>query len=171
MNKMRAAMEAEPTGDVDTDFATMMIAHHIGAIEMAQALLRSGRNEQLRRLAQEIIVTQQQEVDVTRLALAHPAEPVAHPAGLARRSHDSNAVNGPTTVNPAAVLDGTTFEERARSRRAQRSRHAGLLARRLIRLRLLVFHAGNGGHLRRRSSDRRSSAAGEPVLPEHRRHA
>jgi uncharacterized protein (DUF305 family) len=37
MNKMMRAMEVKPRGDVDADFATMMIAHHIGAIEMAQA--------------------------------------------------------------------------------------------------------------------------------------
>ena len=47
----------------------MMIPHHQGAVDMAQSLLRYGRNEQLRRLAQEIIVTQQQEIAVMRLAV------------------------------------------------------------------------------------------------------
>ena len=47
MTKMMTAMDAQPTGDVDADSAAMMIAHHIGAIEMAQAELRAGRNEQL----------------------------------------------------------------------------------------------------------------------------
>ena len=37
----------------------MMVPHHQGAIDMAVALLRYGRNERLKRLAQEIIVTQQ----------------------------------------------------------------------------------------------------------------
>ena len=36
---------------------------------MAQALLRDGRNEKLRRLAQEIIVTQQEEISAMRLAV------------------------------------------------------------------------------------------------------
>ena len=40
----------------------MMVPHHQGAIEMAQAELRYGRNEPLRRMAQEIIVTQLQEI-------------------------------------------------------------------------------------------------------------
>jgi YVTN family beta-propeller protein len=66
--KMMTAMDATPTGDVDADFVAMMIPHHVAAIEMAQAELRTGRNEQLRRLAQEIVVTQQQEVAVMRLA-------------------------------------------------------------------------------------------------------
>jgi uncharacterized protein (DUF305 family) len=72
MKKMMADMEIKPSGDVDRDFAAMMIAHHQGAIDMAQAELRYGRNEQLRRLAQEIIVSQSQEIAVMRLAVAHP---------------------------------------------------------------------------------------------------
>jgi hypothetical protein len=51
---------------VDHDFAATMIPHHQGAIEMAQAELRCGRNEQLRRIAQEIIVEQQQEIAAIR---------------------------------------------------------------------------------------------------------
>ena len=62
MNKMMADMTIKPTGDVDRDFVAMMVPHHQGAIDMAQAVLRDGHNEQLRRLAQEIVVTQQQEI-------------------------------------------------------------------------------------------------------------
>jgi uncharacterized protein (DUF305 family) len=46
-----------------------MVPHHQGAIEMAQAELRHGRNEQLRRIAQEIIVDQTQEIAAMRLAI------------------------------------------------------------------------------------------------------
>src|SRR5689334_25379788 len=59
MERMMAGMEVKPSGDADRDFAAMMIPHHQGAIDMAQAELRYGRNEQLRRIAQEIIVEQQ----------------------------------------------------------------------------------------------------------------
>ena len=72
MAKMMADMDVKPTGDVDRDFVAMMIPHHQGAIAMAQALLRYGHNEQLRRLAQEIIVTQQQEIATMRLAIGEP---------------------------------------------------------------------------------------------------
>ena len=58
MTKMMAAMKIMPSGDVDADFVAMMVPHHQGAIDMAQAQLRYGHNEQLRRIAQEIIVTQ-----------------------------------------------------------------------------------------------------------------
>jgi Domain of unknown function (DUF305) len=75
MDKMMADMNVKPTGDIDRDFVAMMIPHHQGAIDMAPLLLRYGHNEQLRRLAQEIIVTQQQEIAVMRLAVGRPLPP------------------------------------------------------------------------------------------------
>jgi Domain of unknown function (DUF305) len=72
MDKMMAGMTVKPTGDVDVDFAAMMIPHHQGAIDMALAELRYGKNEQLRRIAQEIVVDQQQEIIAMRLALGQP---------------------------------------------------------------------------------------------------
>jgi hypothetical protein len=75
MDKMMADMNVKPTGDVDVDFAAMMIPHHQGAIDMALAQLRYGKNEQLRRIAQEIIVEQQQEIIAMRIALGQPLPP------------------------------------------------------------------------------------------------
>ena len=75
MDKMMAGMDIKPTGDVDHDFTAMMIPHHQGAIDMAQAELRYGHDEQLRRIAQEIIVEQQQEIVAMRLALGQPLPP------------------------------------------------------------------------------------------------
>jgi len=69
MAKMMAAMEVKPSGDVDTDFVTTMVPHHQDAIDMAQAELHYGRNEELRRIAREIIVTQQEEIAAMRLAI------------------------------------------------------------------------------------------------------
>jgi uncharacterized protein (DUF305 family) len=75
MTKMMIDMGIRPSGDVDKDFVSMMTPHHQGAIEMAQAELRYGHNELLRRMAQEIIVTQQQEIAAMRLALGQPLAP------------------------------------------------------------------------------------------------
>jgi len=77
MTKMMIDMGIRPSGDVDADFVAMMVPHHQGAIEMAQAELRYGHNEQLRRMAQEIIVTQQQEIVAMRLAVGQPLPPSA----------------------------------------------------------------------------------------------
>jgi uncharacterized protein (DUF305 family) len=75
MKKMMSDMAVIPTGDVDVDFVAMMVPHHQGAIDMAVAVLRHGRNPQIRRLAQEIIVTQQQEIAAMRLAVGQPLPP------------------------------------------------------------------------------------------------
>jgi uncharacterized protein (DUF305 family) len=75
MNKMMNEMTVKPSGDVDRDFVAMMVPHHQGAIDMALAVLRYGRNAQIRRLAQEIIVTQQQEIAAMRLAVGDPLPP------------------------------------------------------------------------------------------------
>jgi uncharacterized protein (DUF305 family) len=70
MTAMHSAMhEVSLAGKADADFARMMIPHHQGAIEMAKVELEFGADPNLRRLAQEIIVTQQSEIDVMKLAL------------------------------------------------------------------------------------------------------
>jgi hypothetical protein len=69
MAKMMNDMAAKPTGDIDRDFVAMMSPHHQGAIDMAVTELRYGKNEQLRRIAQEIIIDQMQEIEAMKLAI------------------------------------------------------------------------------------------------------
>lgn len=77
----RGMHDAPRTNDPDCEFVTMMVPHHQGAIDMAKALLLYGKDEQLKRLAQEIIADQQNEVQLMQLWLAKHA-----PAGSASRS-------------------------------------------------------------------------------------
>jgi uncharacterized protein (DUF305 family) len=77
MTRMMADMTIKPTGDIDRDFVAMMVPHHQGAVDMARAELKYGHNEQLRRLAQEIIVTQGQEIAAMRFAVGEPLPPSA----------------------------------------------------------------------------------------------
>ena len=104
MNKMMADMTIKPSGDVDRDFVAMMVPHHQGAIDMAQAELRYGHNEQLRRIAQEIVVTQQQEIPAMRLAIgeelppsmASPTQVTPAPSSMSSHgamSHDAMKMN------------------------------------------------------------------------------
>ncbi len=72
MDRMMQAMDVKRSGDVDVDFVNMMRPHHQGAIDMAILELCYGKNERLKRLAQEIIVTQQQEIAAMRLAIGDP---------------------------------------------------------------------------------------------------
>lgn len=68
----RGMGQAPMTGNPDHDFAAMMIPHHQGAIDMAKIELLYGKNPVLRRLAQEIIVTQGQEIVVMQRQLEKP---------------------------------------------------------------------------------------------------
>ncbi len=89
MQRMHQAMAVPSTSDPDRDFAAMMIPHHQGAIDMAEAELRFGKDERLRRLAQGIIVEQRQEIAVMQAILNEkggtPVAPQAHhPEGTHR---------------------------------------------------------------------------------------
>lgn len=50
------------SGDVDKDFAMMMIAHHEDGISMAKMELKNGMSTQLKKMAQKIIDDQQNEI-------------------------------------------------------------------------------------------------------------
>src|SRR6201987_6489071 len=90
MTKMMIDMKIRPSGDVDTDFVAMMVPHHQGAIEIAQAELRYRHNQPLRRMAQEIIVTQLQEITAMRLSLGQALPP---------------SIPSPDQIPPAAMND------------------------------------------------------------------
>ena len=100
MKKMMKDMAVKPTGDVDADFVAMMVPHHQGAIDMALAVLRHGRNPQIRRLAQEIIVTQQQEIAVMRLAVSRPLPP-SRPSPLEEPSVRQIELKSNQSTDPA----------------------------------------------------------------------
>lgn len=51
------------TGNTDIDFLEMMISHHEGAVDMAQLILQFGRNPVTRKLAEDIIASQQVEIE------------------------------------------------------------------------------------------------------------
>jgi uncharacterized protein (DUF305 family) len=94
MNKMMADMTIKPTGDIDRDFVAMMVPHHQGAIDMAQAELRYGHNEQLRRLAQQIVATQQPEIKVMQDAVGDQPPATQSPGPGAQSSPQSAPTDG-----------------------------------------------------------------------------
>jgi uncharacterized protein (DUF305 family) len=92
MDKMMAAMNVKPSGDVDADFTSMMIPHHQGAIDMAVAELRYGKNQKLRRIAREIVVNQGREIAAMKLALGKPLPP-SNPASMPRDGMATSSMN------------------------------------------------------------------------------
>ena len=61
-DRMHAAMMMEYTGNADVDFVKGMIAHHKGAVEMAQIVLEHGKDAEVKKLAEEIIAAQESEI-------------------------------------------------------------------------------------------------------------
>ncbi|MGP3726055.1 CopM family metallochaperone [Cereibacter sphaeroides] len=77
MRKMMTTMPAMHEGmmmeDADVAFACGMIAHHQGAIDMAEVLLEHGDDPQMRALAEEIIAAQGPEIERMTTWLAENA--------------------------------------------------------------------------------------------------
>ena len=80
MARMMADMHAAPaTGNPDIDFLAMMIPHHAGAVAMARAVLRFGRDPVTRQLAEEIIAGQTVEIEGMQRRLAVLRQPSKTP--------------------------------------------------------------------------------------------
>jgi len=63
MQKMMDDMKGmQSSGNPDNDFASMMKAHHLAAIEMAQMEVSKGGNAEMKVMAQKMIDDQQKEV-------------------------------------------------------------------------------------------------------------
>ena len=77
LRKMMITMPAMHEGmmmeDADVAFACGMIAHHQGAIDMAEVLLEHGDDPQMRALAKEIIAAQDPEIERMTTWLAENA--------------------------------------------------------------------------------------------------
>ena len=52
----------QPTGNVDADYALMMVPHHQSAVDMAKAEIAHGRDTKLKEMAQGMINAQQKEI-------------------------------------------------------------------------------------------------------------
>jgi uncharacterized protein (DUF305 family) len=86
IGKMGLGMTAETTGDVDRDFVAMMWAHQQGAIDVARAELKYGRNEELWRLAADMIAAREDEISAMHNSVEEPAPARTSDAPLAKRT-------------------------------------------------------------------------------------
>ena len=64
MDDMMVKMhDQSPSRNNNADFATMMIAHHVGAVEMSELLLEKGKDPILKSFAEEVIAAQNTEIE------------------------------------------------------------------------------------------------------------
>ena len=70
MQKMQKNMDVKPTGNTDKDFVMMMMPHHQGAIDMAKVELQYGKDPMLRKMATDIVKSQEKEIGEMKAWLA-----------------------------------------------------------------------------------------------------
>jgi uncharacterized protein (DUF305 family) len=59
---MHKGMDIPFTNNADVDFIKGMIPHHVGAVNMANIVLKYGKDPEVRKLAQEIVAAQEKEI-------------------------------------------------------------------------------------------------------------
>lgn len=66
-NNMMNAMNAVPnTGNVNLDFVLEMTPHHEGGINMAKAIVKYGSNPKVKKIAENIITSQEAEIPIMK---------------------------------------------------------------------------------------------------------
>ena len=111
MHEMHAEMDAmQMTGDADHDFASMMIIHHQGAIDMANHLLEKGNDETIRSMAENVITEQQAEQhELNAFLEGHTPEPSA--TGHAYNNEMMETMKKSKNLKDIVVLTGDADED------------------------------------------------------------
>jgi uncharacterized protein (DUF305 family) len=68
--RMHKAMDIRFTGDADADFMRAMIPHHQGAVDMARIAVLHGKDTEVRKLAEDVIKSQEAEIGQMKAWLA-----------------------------------------------------------------------------------------------------
>lgn len=71
--KMHRDMAIKMTGDPDADFVRGMIPHHQGAVDMAKIVLQYGKDPAVKKLAEQVIASQETEISWMKEWLAKNA--------------------------------------------------------------------------------------------------
>jgi uncharacterized protein (DUF305 family) len=81
VSEMAQASLTSPSGDVDRDFVGMIAARDQATMELARAELMYGHNDEIRRLAQNIVAQQQHDISAMKQALGNTSVAQSSNAG------------------------------------------------------------------------------------------
>jgi len=108
---------SSPTGvehdAADTEFTQMMIEHHQGALEMADAVVDRASTQQVRELGERISAAQAPEIELMTAWLAAWDEPLAADADMAGMDHggmDMNGLDQQSAMDALAAVTGTEVD-------------------------------------------------------------
>ncbi len=76
-NRMHKDMAIRYSGNADVDFVRGMIPHHQGAVDMAKVVLAHGKDPAIRKLAEDVIKSQEGEIVMMKDWLAKNAPAAA----------------------------------------------------------------------------------------------
>jgi uncharacterized protein (DUF305 family) len=75
---MMGNYETMPIQDLDNQYLSEMIGHHEGAIDTAKQIVNKAEHSEVKQLAQNVIDTQQGEIDMMRGMITSPAATMDH---------------------------------------------------------------------------------------------
>jgi uncharacterized protein (DUF305 family) len=103
MDKMMQKMKSmKMTSDPDHDFAMMMVEHHQGSVDMSEIILRSGKDEKIKMMAQNILAKQPAEQTQLR---AH-AKSDRHDQSQAAHNQTSGSGSRSFSAEMKQAMDG-----------------------------------------------------------------
>ena len=109
MNKMMDKMNSiKMTGDFDMNFASMMIQHHQGAIDMAKFEVKKGTDAKIKDMAQNILTKQTEEIGKLQEIIKN-----YKPSGMDMGKHDElNKEMGAMKANMSGMqISGNTDKD------------------------------------------------------------
>lgn len=99
MDMMQQMGSQEMSGNIDQDFAQMMITHHQGAINLSDQVMQSGDNSEIMEWARKVSQTKQQEIDQLQTFAGNDAD--------AGNMNDQMAAGGNASEQLRAATEGT----------------------------------------------------------------
>ena len=112
MQDMMQQMSGVEAAGVDETFAQMMIIHHQGAINMANQVIQSGDNNEIKQRAQQLITTNQQEVERLQQFAGNANQQMGTTGTTGQQGAATGTTNagttGTTTGDPVEQLRGAT---------------------------------------------------------------